>query len=476
MNKFKKQEILTTLEVPIDHGWAAYFIMFYLGVGNLFPWNAFITASTYYAMRFCGTFVENSFENYFSTAYTLSQTIGLALSIKYEHRFTLKQKITHPLVLYSTIFAITSALVLITNIDSMLLFGLTLVSACLSGLVGAMFSSGLFGLGAMLPKEYTGAVMSGQGLAGMAVSLSAILTQYAAKDTSACDDDEIEGNDDGTCEQLISYSALAYFIIATLVLISCIFSFSSLMRMKFTKYYVALSGGRAENLISEAENPLLPQSDSDVTNAYEVDHFSPRATLLQPFNDNEGIAHVDSPLAVFHQVLIPALSVWGTFAVTIGVFPALTVFLESTERCKPHATRFSNDLFVPFLFVLCNIFDFLGRIVAGSNAIPHFFTAKNIWVGAVSRLIFFPLFMLCNVSDSQLPILFRHDSFPIIFMSLMAFTNGYIASHCMMMGGNIVSENNKSLAGTIMSFSLTVGLLTGSCLSFLVVYITEGKL
>ncbi len=233
--KGDNKNILTTMEVPEDSGKIAYYIMFYLGVGNLFPWNAFITASTYYAMRFCGTAIEDSFENYFSITYTLSQTIGLGLAIMYQDRLSLKQKISNPLMLYSVIFGVTSALVLITSMDPYILFVLTLVSAFLSGIVGAVLSGGLFGLGAMLPPAYTGAIMSGQGLAGLIVSLSAVLTQYAGGDTSSCSDDD-QVTDDGSCEQSISYSALAYFLIATFVLLSCVLAFSSLMRMKFTRY------------------------------------------------------------------------------------------------------------------------------------------------------------------------------------------------------------------------------------------------
>ena len=40
--------------VPKDIGNIAYLICFYLGLGNLLPWNAFITASSYYTDRFCG--------------------------------------------------------------------------------------------------------------------------------------------------------------------------------------------------------------------------------------------------------------------------------------------------------------------------------------------------------------------------------------------------------------------------------------
>ena len=220
-------------EVPEDTRNLAYMIIFFLGLGNLFPWNAFITGSSFYSMRFCGTSIESSYETYFSFTYTLSQTLGLGLAILYQDRLTLNQKVSKPLLLYSGIFGITTIFVLITSMDPFVLFGLTLLSAFLSGLVGAVLSGGLFGLGAMLPAAYTGAIMTGQGIAGVVVSTSAILTLYAGGNTTSCTDDE--SSEDETCEQSVSFSALAYFLIATLVLLTCVMAFSSLMRMKFTR-------------------------------------------------------------------------------------------------------------------------------------------------------------------------------------------------------------------------------------------------
>lgn len=51
------------------------------------------------------------------------------------------------------------------------------------------------------------------------------------------------------------------------------------------------------------------------------------------------------------------------------------------------------------------------------------------------RVIFVPLFMLCNVKPrSYLPVLFAHDAWYIIFMILFSFSNGYLASLCMCFG------------------------------------------
>ncbi|RYY89096.1 hypothetical protein EON63_01385 [archaeon] len=155
-------EPLLSIPPPVDVGSFAYLIMFYEGVGNLFPWNAFITASGYYAARFCGTSFEDSFENYFSITYTLSQTIGLVLAVLYAENFSLNQKITLPLLAYSVIFGITTLLVGIQDIDPTLLFFVTLLSAFCSGMVGALLSGGLFSLGAMFPPSYTGALMNGK--------------------------------------------------------------------------------------------------------------------------------------------------------------------------------------------------------------------------------------------------------------------------------------------------------------------------
>ena len=46
---------------PVDSNNLAYAIMFYQGIGNLLPWNAFITAAAYFKGRFCGTSLESKF-------------------------------------------------------------------------------------------------------------------------------------------------------------------------------------------------------------------------------------------------------------------------------------------------------------------------------------------------------------------------------------------------------------------------------
>ena len=175
---------------------------------------------------------------------------------------------------------------------------------------------------------------------------------------------------------------------------------------------------------------------------------------------------------IFSQIRTPALSVWFVFTVTIGIFPSLIVLIESTERCKSNE-RFYNDLFTPFFFLLFNLFDLSGRLIAGAT--KPIFTTSNVWMASVARVIFFPLFLFCNVSNSRLPVWFKSDAFPIIFMILFAITNGYVASTCMMLGPTAVKVKDAAVSGTIMVLSLTIGLFTGACVSFLTVFISQGS-
>ena len=133
------------------------------------------------------------------------------------------------------------------------------------------------------------------------------------------------------------------------------------------------------------------------------------------------------------------------------------------------SSRFFNDLFVPFSFLMFNLNDFIGRSLAGCCSARlsrgregHTALVASAWV----RWIFFPLFMLCNVDKTQLPIVFTSDAFPIIFMVIFALSNGYLSSVMMMTAPTLVPPKFQELAGTYMVFMLLCGLGLGSLASF----------
>lgn len=180
-------------------------------------------------MEFCGTAYEFNFLNYFAISFQLSQMVGLVLSIKYQHLVPLVKRIYIPLVIYCVIFFFTSLFVVV-HMDSNLLFFITLLSTWICGLCGAFLTGALYGYGAVFPAKYTGALMSGQSLGGLTVSLASFLTIVAHTGNDGCDD-----VDDGTCEYYIDYSALTFFILSTIILASAIAVFAILESLPFSK-------------------------------------------------------------------------------------------------------------------------------------------------------------------------------------------------------------------------------------------------
>ncbi|XP_047221589.1 equilibrative nucleoside transporter 1-like isoform X3 [Girardinichthys multiradiatus] len=175
-------------------------------------------------------------------------------------------------------------------------------------------------------------------------------------------------------------------------------------------------------------------------------------------------------LSILSYILLPkliwvlAFSVCFTFTVTIGTFPAITADTQSTL-----AEGGSWEVyFIPVsCFLLFNLCDWTGRSL----------TAVCMWPGRdslvlpvsiVARVLFIPLFMLCNVQPRlHLPVFFQHDGFFIAFIVLFAFSNGYLASLCMCYGPKNVLPHEAETAGAIMAFFLALGLASGAAVSFL---------
>ena len=239
------------------------------------------------------------------------------------------------------------------------------------------------------------------------------------------------------------------------------------------RYYIARSVGEHDDVY----NPLMEGAgDSSRKEIENVTFIS--ASEQEGKDDSVSAKKIDDrPFfvrfwTVYKKLWIPSLSVVGTFTVTIAIFPSLIVLEQSTGYCDGN-NRFSNDLFVPFMFLMFNLFDWAGR--ASGEWYTLGLTPTNIWIACLARVIFFPLFLLSNVSNSRLPVVFNNDAFPIIFMLFMALSNGFLSTRCMIQGATAVEPSESGLAGTIMIFSLTFGLLCGACSAFIVVTISQGS-
>ncbi|XP_069570676.1 equilibrative nucleoside transporter 1-like isoform X4 [Brachyistius frenatus] len=249
------------------------------------------------------------------------------------------------------------------------------------------------------------------------------------------------------CGSELRDAAFGYFITACAVIFLSALSYILLPKMEFFQFYQEKNRRQRSN--EEPNSISLMNGES--TDAAD-------AAAEQPKQQNV------SMMRIFKKIWLLALLVCFTFTVTIGTFPAITADTKSTL-----ADGGSWELyFIPVsCFLLFNLCDWGGRSLTAFCMWPGKDSAI-LPVSIVCRVVFVPLFMLCNVQPRlHLPIFFHHDGFFIVFMILFAFSNGYLASLCMCYGPKNVLPHEAETAGSIMAFFLSLGLALGAAISFI---------
>ncbi|KAL0964543.1 hypothetical protein UPYG_G00325420 [Umbra pygmaea] len=459
--------MMTAINGPRDKYNAVWIIFFILGLGTLLPWNFFMTATMYFTSRLkdsadvsSANMTDNStsegdtrnvLESKFNNVMTLCAMVPLliftCLNSFIHQRIPQNWRIAGCLSVIMAVFLLTAVLVKV-DMEPLPFFCLTMIKIVCINSFGAVLQGSLFGLAGMLPASYTTPIMSGQGLAGTFAAFSMIC---ALASGSALQD-----------------SAFGYFITACVVIFLAILSYLMLPRMEFFQYYLEMN--KFNQASGEENNMDLLKKANNKRGCKESNrHFccvtdSPSEKMPVVHLTEEETRPTNSVFAIFKKIWVMALSVCFVFTITIGTFPAVTVDVKSTVA----AGGVWNQYFIPVsCFLLFNVMDWAGRSL----------TAVCMWPGKDSvllpimvalRVVFVPLFMLCNVQPRQyLPVLFAHDAWYIVFIILFSFSNGYLASLCMCFGPKKVSQHEAETAGAVMAFFLSLGLALGAALSFL---------
>ncbi|XP_055763462.1 equilibrative nucleoside transporter 1 [Salvelinus fontinalis] len=431
---------------PKDKNNGVWLIFFMLGLGTLLPWNFFMTATMYFSSRLrdpsqMGTDLSGNgtggegdnrslLEAKFNNVMTLCAMVPLlaftCLNSVLHQRIPQKFRIMGSLAVILVVFLLTAILVKI-EMAPLPFFTLTMIKIVIINSFGAILQGSLFGMAGKLPTQYTTPIMSGQGMAGTFAAFSMICAIASGSE--------------------INDAAFGYFITACAVILLAIISYVVLPKLEFYQYYKTQSGNR----VSDEENKLDLLKKENAAETKPV------------FNKGEEEQNV-SMLTIFKKIWVLALSVCFAFTITIGIFPAVTVDVKSTI-----ADGGTWELyFIPVCcFLLFNLSDWVGRSLTAVCMWPGK-DSKLVPILLVARVIFVPLFMLCNVQPRyNLPIFFEHDAWFIVFMIVFAFSNGYLASLCMCFGPKKVAAHEAETAGAIMAFFLSLGLALGASLSFL---------
>ncbi|NXM70865.1 S29A1 protein, partial [Serilophus lunatus] len=459
---------MTARDGPQDRYKAVWLIFFILGLGTLLPWNFFMTAREYFISRlkdpeetshvrnqtgeatFTPSYLQSMFDNFMTLCAMVPLLIFTCLNSFIHQRIPQQIRISGSLVAIGLVFLVTAVMVKVP-MDSLPFFIFTMISIIFINSFGAILQSSLFGLAGLLPASYTAPIMSGQGLAGTFAALAMIFSIAIG------------------AQQPESF--IGYFSTACVAIALAIFSYIILPRMDFFRYYSMKDKTeyRVYNAELETKRDLIKKALSFLGSAIALLVCFPADENGMEQN-NSKIIPIHNPdekpsvVAIFKKLWVMALSVCFVFTITIGVFPAITAKVSTVLGVGNRWDLY----FIPVsCFLLFNVFDWMGRSL----------TALFTWPGkdscllpamVVLRVIFVPLFMLCNVQPRHyLPVVFSHDAWYIIFMILFSFSNGYLASLCMCFGPKKVLAHEAETAGAVMAFFLSLGLALGAAVSFL---------
>lgn len=267
------------------------------------------------------------------------------------------------------------------------------------------------------------------GVAGVIIAVSSILSAIAPNSNDVPD------------ESSISKSAFLYFLSAFFITTAALVGRLVVVKLPFYRRQMNLKSFDGEIAQEEAE----------------------------PLED------AVEPVKVFDVVRKSyglVFTVGYVFIITLMLFPSITSLIKSVQRNTKANRFFDDDIFVAFHFLLFNVGDWVGRMMPISRYF-QIFQVKYLVLLSTARTAFIPLFLLCNVivSDQRkLPALINSDFIYFILIWLFAVTNGWICSLAMMAAPQlktIKSSQEKSMVGSVMSFSLITGLAIGGSLSFI---------
>ncbi|MGH0163231.1 UNVERIFIED_CONTAM: hypothetical protein FKN15_063801 [Acipenser sinensis] len=417
---------------------AVWLIFFILGLGTLLPWNFFMTATMYFTSRLVTAeermlqvnstgnltvlvpknYLESKFNNFMTFCAMVPLLIFTCLNSFLHQRVPQKVRIMGSLGVILLLFLVTAALVKI-SILPLSFFALTMITIVCINSFGAILQGSLFGLAGLLPASYTAPIMSGQGMAGTFAAIAMICAIASGSE--------------------LQDSAFGYFITACVVIIIAIVSYIALPKMEFFLYY-----------LNKNSSPMMSSNDGetklDLLKKAEHTNGADEKAVISFTDDLQPQVSV---VEILKKIWVLALSVCFVFMVTIGTFPAVTVDVKSTIAGDSH-----------WVLLIWNA-DFVLPLQPGKDSLL-------LPIMVVARVVFVPLFMLCNVQPREnLPVFFSHDMWYIIFMILFAFSNGYLASLCMCFGPKKVASHEAETTGAIMAFFLSLGLALGASVSFM---------
>lgn len=173
-------------------------------------------------------------------------------------------------------------------------------------------------------------------------------------------------------------------------------------------------------------------------------------------------------IPILKKVKVLVACLFYTFFVSIIIFPTISAGIESVEKYT--GSVWTNKYFTPLTcFLVYNFADWSGRQITTWIQVPGP-NSRMLPAMVILRTFFIPLFMFCNYQPRKhiYEVFFQSDVYPIIFITLLGLSNGYLGTLSMVYGPKVVPKELSEGTAIVMSFFLGLGLAIGSAFSSLV--------
>lgn len=416
-----------------------YWIFLLMGIAMLWAWNMFLAAAPYFQHRFSSDeWILAHFQSAEISVSTITNLGSMLALTKLQENASYPYRITASLCINIICFTLLALSTLVTT-SAVLYFAFLMLMVFSASLATGLIQNGVFAyVSGYGRSEYTQAIMTGQAVAGVLPCIAQIASVLAIPKKSQ------QSSPDQAPSQSPK-SALAYFLTATIFSVISLLAFIYLLRRSrsgsITHTLPSSPKASAANISSEGEALTNPSTESDSGH--------------QPSPERKAV----SLTHLLRKIPFLSTALLLCFAVTM-FFPVFTASIRSV-----HDASIPPALFIPIAFLVWNSGDLLGRLFTLWPAVSLTNHPFALFCLSVARLIFIPLYLLCNVGGNGARV--QSDFFYLGFVQLLfGISNGYIGSSCMMAAGEWVDPEEREAAGGFMGLCLVAGLTVGSLLSF----------
>ena len=468
------------LREPKDRFNVVYICLLIAGSGYLMPYNSFVTCVDYwhdeypeYPIEFLLSFVY-IIVSFFSVFLT-----NLVVKLVSTHtRILIGYGLSLGPLIYVSIFHLWWNMFASKSISLV-----SIVTACgISGIGCSVQQSSFYGYSGMLPPRYVQAVMVGESLSGVLVSINRIVTKFNSPN--------------------LQLNTLFFFMTSCILLLLCSFLHQYVKRTSFSLFYTGsvtcrYHSSTTGNGVAGNVDENLPDSASDLssdskTESQVVQHVItgtvPEGSLGfgALSNDLDQLLEPEARRRFFpnfakgfrqrmdiiryKELWVHMCAIMCAYLCTLILFPGFETEVKATGDNLEYLQHKEIDVsWVPIVMVTTfNVCDLGGKIMSGfidaKRANP-----KLLLHGSLLRFLIVPIFLLC-VYPQEEPY-FNDVRLPFALTVMLGFSNGYYGSAPMIMAPQTVSTaTDREVVGNIMTFSYFVGLVLGASGAFALKY------